>query len=105
MEETLNLVWSWREELNRGGFKCTILTHIHALANPVNIQNKKKLHWRMFEIISIMYNEVEFVVSTHNLLLKKAIEGEGLPIIQEHDLKCPSFFSRNKEKTLHIFRL
>jgi hypothetical protein len=42
MEEALNLKWSWREEPNKGGFKCTILTHVPARANLVNIQSKKK---------------------------------------------------------------
>jgi hypothetical protein len=42
MEEALNLEWSWREELNRGGFECTILVHVLVGANLVNIQSKKK---------------------------------------------------------------
>jgi hypothetical protein len=31
----------------------------------------------MLDIISIMNNEVEFVASTRNLLLRKVIEGEN----------------------------
>jgi hypothetical protein len=75
MEEAFNLKWSYREEPNGGGFKCTILAHIPTRANPVNIQNKKKLHWRMFDTISAMNNEVEFAALAHNLLLKKVTEG------------------------------
>jgi len=37
MEEALNLEWSWREKPNRGGFECTILAHVSAKANPINI--------------------------------------------------------------------
>jgi hypothetical protein len=77
MEEALNLEWSWREEPNRRGFKCTILAHVPVGANPVNIQNKKKLHWKMLDTISAMNNEVEFVAPAHNLLLRKVIEGEN----------------------------
>jgi hypothetical protein len=76
MEEAFNLEWSWREELNRGGFECTILVHILAGANLVNIQSKKKLHWRMVDTISAMNNEVEFVALAHNLLLRKVTKGE-----------------------------
>jgi hypothetical protein len=75
MEEALNLEWRWKEEPNRGGFECTILAHVLAGVNPINIQSKKKLHWRMLDAISAMNNEVEFVASTHNLILIKVTEG------------------------------
>jgi hypothetical protein len=75
MEETLNLKWSWREQPNKGGFECTILAHVLAEANLVSIQSKKKLHWKMFDVISTMNNEVDFVALAHNLLLKKVTEG------------------------------
>ncbi len=77
MEEALNLEWSWKEEPNRGGFECTILTHVPAGANPINIQSKKKLHWRMLDVISAMNNEVEFICLGHNLLLRKVTKGKN----------------------------
>jgi len=76
MEETFNLDWSWKEEPNKGGFECTILAHVPVRANPINIQNKKKVQWRMFDAISAMNNEVEFTAPAHNFLLKKVIEGK-----------------------------
>jgi hypothetical protein len=41
--QAFNLEWNWKEEPKRGGFECTILTHVLAGANLVNIQIKKKL--------------------------------------------------------------
>jgi hypothetical protein len=37
MENALKLEWSWREEPNKGGSKCTILAHVLVGANFVNI--------------------------------------------------------------------
>jgi hypothetical protein len=28
LKEAFNFEWSWKEEPNRGGFKCTILAHV-----------------------------------------------------------------------------
>jgi hypothetical protein len=37
MENAFNLKWSWKQEPNKGGFKCTILAHVLVRANLVNI--------------------------------------------------------------------
>jgi hypothetical protein len=58
------------EEPNRGKIKCTILAHIPTSSNPVNIQNKKHLHWKALKSISSMNNEIKFTAPTHKLLLK-----------------------------------
>jgi hypothetical protein len=42
--QLFNLEWTWREEPNKGGFECTILAHVLVKINPINIQNKKKIH-------------------------------------------------------------
>jgi hypothetical protein len=44
LKEVPSLKWSWKEESKRGSLESTILTHISAITNLVNIQNKKHLH-------------------------------------------------------------
>jgi hypothetical protein len=39
----LSFEWSWQEEPSRGGMECTILTHINAGTNALNIH----LHWKV----------------------------------------------------------
>jgi hypothetical protein len=76
LKEALNLEWSGREEPNRGGSECTILAHVPAGSNPVSIQSKKHLHWKVLDAILTMNNKAEFAAQAHYLLLKKGIEGE-----------------------------
>ncbi|CAM6044951.1 unnamed protein product, partial [Sphagnum compactum] len=74
LKDRLHLEWSWQEELNRGGMECTILAHINTGTSALSIQNKRHLHWRALESIPVMNNEVEFLASTHSLLLKTGSE-------------------------------
>jgi hypothetical protein len=70
LKDQLSLEWSWQDNLSRGKIECTILAHIPIGSNLVNIHNKKHLHWKVFESISSMNNEIEFAAPAHNLLLK-----------------------------------
>jgi hypothetical protein len=70
LKDQLSLEWSWQEEPCRGRIECTILAHIPTGSNPINIQNKKHLHWKAFESISSRNNEIEFAGLAHILLLK-----------------------------------
>jgi hypothetical protein len=56
--------------------ECTILVHINAEANAINIQNKNHMHWKKMESITAMNNKVEFTAQAHNLLLKVRASGE-----------------------------
>jgi hypothetical protein len=76
LNDRFSLEWSWWEELSRGGMECTILARINAGSNAISIQNKRRIHWKRLESITAMNNEVEFIVSTHNLLLKTGAQGE-----------------------------
>ncbi len=76
LKDQFSLEWSWQEEPSRGGIECTILTHISISSNPVHIQNKKQLHYKVLESISSMNNEIEFATPAHNLLLKQGVGGE-----------------------------
>jgi len=75
LKEALHIEWSWREEPNKGSSECTILAHVPTGTNPINIQNKKHLHWKALDAIFVMNNNVESVALAHNLLQKKGNEG------------------------------
>ncbi|CAK9858614.1 unnamed protein product [Sphagnum jensenii] len=70
LEEKSKLKWIWHEEPNRGGIKCTILTHIDTGASTLSLQNKKHLHWKALDSIPNLNNEIKFAASAHNLLMK-----------------------------------
>jgi hypothetical protein len=76
LKDQFNLECSWQEEPSRGGIECTILAHIPTNSNPINIQNKKHLHWKALKSISSMNNEIKFVAPAHSLFLKQGVEGD-----------------------------
>jgi hypothetical protein len=73
LKDCLSLEWSWQEDQNRGGWECTILAHINTGSNAISVQNKKHLHWRSFDSVTGMNNDIEFAGPTHNLLLKSGL--------------------------------
>jgi hypothetical protein len=76
LKDQLSVEWSWQEEPSRGRIEYTILAHIPTGSNLINIQNKKHLHWKAFESILSMNNEIQFVAPAHSLLLKQGLGGE-----------------------------
>jgi hypothetical protein len=66
----LALEWSWQEDQAKGGWECTILAHINTGLSGINAQKRKNLHWRTFESITSMNNDVVFADPAHGLLLK-----------------------------------
>jgi len=88
LKDQLNLEWSWQEEPNKGGIECTIFTHIPIGSYPVSIQNKKHLHWKAFESVSSMNNEIEFAAPAHNLLLKQGVGGEERQVHNNKVANC-----------------
>jgi hypothetical protein len=70
VRECLHLEWSWQVEPGRGGMVCTILAHIHTRTSAISIQNKRHLHWKETDSITIMNNEAEFATEAYDLLLK-----------------------------------
>jgi hypothetical protein len=70
VKECLHLKWSWQVEPGRGGMECTILAHIHTGTSVINVQNKRHLHWKETDSITVMNNEAEFAAEAHDLLLK-----------------------------------
>ncbi len=66
----LALEWSWQEDHVKGGWECTILTHISIGLSAINAQKKKNLHWRTPESMPNMNNDVVFSSPAHSLLLK-----------------------------------
>jgi len=41
LKEVFNLEWSWKEEPNKGGFKCTILAHVPTRSTLLASRTKK----------------------------------------------------------------
>jgi hypothetical protein len=71
------LEWYWVKEPSRGGTECTILAHIDSGTSALSIQNKRHLHWKVLDGKQGMSNEVEFLASAHNLLMKtEAVHSE-----------------------------
>jgi hypothetical protein len=70
LKDCLSLEWSWHEDKNRGGWECTILAHISTGSSAISVQNKRHLHWRSSDSLMDMNNDIKFVGSIHNLLLK-----------------------------------
>jgi len=68
--ERPHLEWMWHEEPSRGGIDCTILAHIDTRESALSVKNKKHLHWKALDLISLMNNEIVFAVLAHNLLKK-----------------------------------
>jgi len=66
----LALEWSWQEDQAKGGWECTILTHINTGFSGISAQKRKNLHWRTLESITSMNNDVVFAGLAHDLLLK-----------------------------------
>jgi hypothetical protein len=50
--------------------ECTILAHIHTGTSAIDVQNKRHLHWKETDSITIMNNEAEFTAEAHDLLFK-----------------------------------
>jgi hypothetical protein len=71
IKDNLHLEWCWNAEPGRGGMECTILAHIHTGSSALSVQNKRHLHWKEAESISVMNNDMGGAVVAHNLLLKK----------------------------------
>ncbi len=69
-KDCLSLEWSWQEDQTRGGWECTILAHISTGSTAINVQNKRHLHWTLFDSLTGMNNDIEFSGPVHNLLLK-----------------------------------
>jgi hypothetical protein len=69
-KDYLSLEWSWQEDKNRGGWECTILARISTGSSAISVQNKRHLHWRSFNSLTDMNNDIEFAGPAHNLLLK-----------------------------------
>jgi hypothetical protein len=84
------LEWAWQEEPSRGGMECTILAHIDTSTSALSVQNKRHLHWKALDFIPSMNNEVEFVISAHNLL-KKVDAGDT--ICQAHKNRATSILA------------
>jgi hypothetical protein len=70
LKDCLSLEWSWQEDKNIGGWECTILAHISTGSSAISVQNKRHLHWRSFDSLTDMNNDIEFAGQVHNLLLK-----------------------------------
>jgi len=70
LKDCLSLEWSWQEDRTRGGWECTIHAHISTGSSAISVQNKKHLHWRLFDSLIGMNNDIEFSGPAHNLLLK-----------------------------------
>jgi len=70
LKDCLSLEWSWQEDKNRGGWECIILAHISTGSNAISVQNKRHLHWRSSDSLTVMNNDIEFAGPVHNLLLK-----------------------------------
>ncbi|CAM6021545.1 unnamed protein product [Sphagnum balticum] len=64
------LEWGWQEDQAKGGWECTILAHINSGLSEISAQKRKNLHWRAFESITSMNNDVIFTGPAHSLLLK-----------------------------------
>jgi hypothetical protein len=70
IRDNIRLEWCWQPVPGKGGMECTILTHI-GTGLALSIQNKRHLHWKDFESISDLNNEVGAAVTAHGLLLKR----------------------------------
>ncbi|CAK9860964.1 unnamed protein product [Sphagnum jensenii] len=70
LKDHLSLEWSWQEEQTRGGWECTIFTHISTDTSTISVKNKRHLHWRMSDSLTSMNNGIEFLGPAHSLLLK-----------------------------------
>jgi hypothetical protein len=70
LKDRLHLEWSWQEEPGKCGLECTILAHICTGTSAISVQNKRHLHWKAAEAISVMNNEVKFADLAHDLLLE-----------------------------------
>ncbi len=44
LKDRLSFEWSWQEDQSRGGWECTILTHISTDSSAISVQNKRHLH-------------------------------------------------------------
>ncbi len=44
LKDCLSFEWSWQEDQSRGGWECTILTHISTGSSAISVQNKRHLH-------------------------------------------------------------
>jgi hypothetical protein len=71
VKEKLHLEWCWQAEPGRGGMECTILAHIRTGSSAFSVQNKRHLHWKEIETISIMNNDTGGAMAAHNLFLKR----------------------------------
>jgi hypothetical protein len=71
-KDCLSLEWSWQEDKIRGGWECTILSHINIGSSAISVQNKRHFHWRSSTSLTDMNNDIEFAGPTHNLLLKSS---------------------------------
>jgi hypothetical protein len=70
LKDRLSFEWSWQEDQSRGGWECTILTHISTGSSAISVQNKRHLHWRPSDSLTSMNNDIEFSSPVHSLLLK-----------------------------------
>jgi hypothetical protein len=70
LKDRVSLEWSWQEEQTKGGWECTILTHISTSTSAISVNNKRHLHWRMCDSLTSMNNDIEFSGPAHSLLLK-----------------------------------
>ncbi len=71
VKDNLHLEWCWQVEPGRGGMECTILAHIWIGSSALSVQNKRHIHWKEIETISVMNNDAGVAMATHNLLLKR----------------------------------
>jgi hypothetical protein len=88
LKDCLSLEWSWQEDKNRGGWECTILAHISTGSSAISVQNKKHLHWRTSNSLTVMNNDIEFAGPAHNLLLKSG------PVSTERQVRMSEFASQ-----------
>jgi hypothetical protein len=105
LKDQFNLEWNWQEKPSRGEIECTILAHIPASSNLVNVHNKKHLHSKALKSISSMNNEIEFIAPAHNLLLKQGVRGEERQVHKAKVASCQALPQATRKKRFTLLYL